>query len=264
MYYGYVYKTTNKINNKIYIGKHEKSSYDPSYFGSGKILEQAIKKYGKENFLNEVIAFYDTKDELDAAEKYYINHYNNIYETYNIASGGDGGNVFKYATSSDIIKFKEKMTKINSERCKSENFKKQVSERMHNKYLDKNERFIQSIKVKKAWSNKTLREEQSSRLKEYYSAHVRDCSFNNKKMKLIISNNVLIFNSRKELLGYLKNEYDFSIGSRSLNRIIEQSLNNNGYNPYHKNKFKNLIGMKIYYIEDVETNGDECNHVGVR
>lgn len=50
--YGYIYKTTNLINNKIYIGQHKvkEEKIDNSYYGSGKLIIQAIKKYGKENF----------------------------------------------------------------------------------------------------------------------------------------------------------------------------------------------------------------------
>ena len=51
---GYIYKTTNKINQKIYIGKHQSSEYDDKYFGSGKILRRAIEKYGLNNFTNEI------------------------------------------------------------------------------------------------------------------------------------------------------------------------------------------------------------------
>ena len=40
-----IYKTTNLINKKIYVGKDKKEN--PNYFGSGKILSLAIKKYGK-------------------------------------------------------------------------------------------------------------------------------------------------------------------------------------------------------------------------
>lgn len=53
--YGYIYKTTNLINGKFYIGKHKSEKYDPSYYGSGKIIRLAIKKYGLENFKNEVL-----------------------------------------------------------------------------------------------------------------------------------------------------------------------------------------------------------------
>jgi hypothetical protein len=47
----YIYKTTNLINGKIYIGKrsHENPEKD-RYLGSGRVLIQAIKKYGRENF----------------------------------------------------------------------------------------------------------------------------------------------------------------------------------------------------------------------
>ena len=54
-YIGYIYKTSNLINNKIYIGKRQKSKFDKYYLGSGKKLKSAIQHYGKENFKCEVI-----------------------------------------------------------------------------------------------------------------------------------------------------------------------------------------------------------------
>jgi hypothetical protein len=48
-----IYKTTNLINNKIYIGKSNTNNSD--YLGSGKRLKLAIKKYGKENFKKEML-----------------------------------------------------------------------------------------------------------------------------------------------------------------------------------------------------------------
>jgi len=53
--YGYIYKTTNILNNKIYIGKKESSSFVETYYGSGTVLKQAIKKYGQENFKIEIL-----------------------------------------------------------------------------------------------------------------------------------------------------------------------------------------------------------------
>ena len=46
-----IYKITNTINGKIYIGKHKCDDLDDGYFGSGKRLWIAINKYGLENFV---------------------------------------------------------------------------------------------------------------------------------------------------------------------------------------------------------------------
>ena len=53
--FGYIYKTTNLINGKIYIGKRQKQEFDKYYLGSGIYLKKAIEKYGKENFSCEII-----------------------------------------------------------------------------------------------------------------------------------------------------------------------------------------------------------------
>ena len=48
--YGYIYKTTNKINNKSYIGQHTAKQFEPEkYIGSGSLLLKAVSKYGREN-----------------------------------------------------------------------------------------------------------------------------------------------------------------------------------------------------------------------
>ena len=53
--YHIIYKTTNLINGKIYVGMHSTDNLNDGYLGSGWILKQAIKKYGKENFKGEVL-----------------------------------------------------------------------------------------------------------------------------------------------------------------------------------------------------------------
>ena len=59
-----VYKTTNNINEKIYIGVHETNNINDSYLGSGELLIKAIKKYGINNFKRIIIAIFDNKKEL--------------------------------------------------------------------------------------------------------------------------------------------------------------------------------------------------------
>ena len=91
--FGYIYKITNKLNGKIYVGKRQKPYFDDSYWGSGKYLISAIKKYGIENFEREVICWCKDKQELWDKEKYYIKLWN-CQDTsigYNIGKGGEGG-----------------------------------------------------------------------------------------------------------------------------------------------------------------------------
>lgn len=69
--YGYIYLTTNLINNKKYIGKHRATKFEPDkYIGSGKILKEAILKEGIENFSCELIDTAENKEELNNKEKY--------------------------------------------------------------------------------------------------------------------------------------------------------------------------------------------------
>lgn len=90
-----IYITTNLINGKKYIGKDEVNN--PLYLGSGIQLQKAFKKYGKENFEKEILAYGKDKIDLEELEIYYIDYYgaqkSNLF--YNIAPGGTGGKVAK-------------------------------------------------------------------------------------------------------------------------------------------------------------------------
>lgn len=90
--YGYVYKTTDLTNNKIYIGQHRAISFNPNYLGSGIAIKDAVAVKGKHNFKVEIIESYDTQSELDAGEIYYIYKLNSQDRDigYNIADGGGG------------------------------------------------------------------------------------------------------------------------------------------------------------------------------
>jgi len=86
-----IYKTTNIINGKIYIGKYK--GKNRFYFGSGKLIRQAIQKYGKENFIRETLeeGIVDPII-LDEREIYWIKYYHSRDRGigYNIAEGGRG------------------------------------------------------------------------------------------------------------------------------------------------------------------------------
>lgn len=91
--YGYIYKTINILNNKVYIGKH-KGEFSPDYYGSGIYLNKAINKHGKDKFKLEVVIYAEDENKLNELEKHYIQEYRKQFGKrglYNIANGGDGG-----------------------------------------------------------------------------------------------------------------------------------------------------------------------------
>ena len=94
----YIYITTNLINNKKYIGQHF-GEIDDAYMGSGVLLTQAIKKYGKENFTKATLCICENRAEADRKEKEYIKKYDavNSSEYYNIHEGGTGGDGWRCA-----------------------------------------------------------------------------------------------------------------------------------------------------------------------
>lgn len=63
-----VYKTTNLINSKFYIGSHQTENLDDGYLGSGKVLKSALRKYGRENFSREIIANCSSFDVMRSVE----------------------------------------------------------------------------------------------------------------------------------------------------------------------------------------------------
>lgn len=93
MYYT-VYRITNNINGKFYVGKHQTRNLDDGYMGSGKILKLAIQKYGIENFTKEILFVFGNEEEMNAKEKELVS----LGEgSYNLCSGGQGG--FGYVNS---------------------------------------------------------------------------------------------------------------------------------------------------------------------
>lgn len=90
MYY-YLYKITNITNNNIYIGVHSTTDLNDGYFGSGKRLMCAIKKYGKNIFKKEILEFFNSLEEMFDAERRIVNEeFVKRPDTYNIKEGGKG------------------------------------------------------------------------------------------------------------------------------------------------------------------------------
>lgn len=87
MYYT-IYRITNKINGKFYIGKHQTKDLKDGYMGSGKLIKRAIRKHGVENFSKEILFVFDNEEDMNSKEKELVV----IGEdSYNLCEGGNGG-----------------------------------------------------------------------------------------------------------------------------------------------------------------------------
>jgi hypothetical protein len=91
MYY-LVYKVTNHVNDKIYIGVHKTEDKNDGYIGSGKVLKRAIEKYGVEHFTKEILYECESKEEMFQKEADIVDEeFVSRMDTYNIKCGGFGG-----------------------------------------------------------------------------------------------------------------------------------------------------------------------------
>jgi group I intron endonuclease len=87
----YLYKITNQINHKIYIGVHRSKRKTDSYMGSGLSIKNAIKKYGKENFIKEILEYFESDEDMFAREKEIVNEdFITNLENYNLIVGRKG------------------------------------------------------------------------------------------------------------------------------------------------------------------------------
>lgn len=88
MAYGYVYKTTNEANGKIYVGQTIKQGVKlRSYLGSGRNIQRAIKKYGRDTFSKTILIECKDQSQLDRMERLFIAL---LSPDYNIELGGNG------------------------------------------------------------------------------------------------------------------------------------------------------------------------------
>ena len=106
-FYG-IYKITNLLNGKMYIGQHKTDNLDDGYMGSGTVLKRAIKKYGVENFRKEWIMFCEDAEDLNYWEAVFVDEtWVMRSDTYNLKTGGE-----------QCCGFSEETLKVMSEKSK--------------------------------------------------------------------------------------------------------------------------------------------------
>lgn len=90
--YHYIYKTTNLLSGRYYIGMHSTDNLDDGYMGSGKRVKASIKKHGVTNHKFEILEFFNSREELALREEELVTMKEVINkECMNLKVGGTGG-----------------------------------------------------------------------------------------------------------------------------------------------------------------------------
>ena len=167
-----IYKITNLINNKIYIGKHSNHTINSTYMGSGIAIKLAILKYGIENFKKDIIEEKFSLIDLNEAETYWIKFYESYKPSigYNRSLGGNGFGEYNNMTIESINRRRENQLKTFS----SKEFKEKKRINTTNYYQNIENRKLQSDRIRKYYSNLTDEQKiiislrQSNSLKKSY------------------------------------------------------------------------------------------------
>ena len=139
--WNYLYKITNLVNGKIYIGVHRTDDINDGYMGSGIVLKRAQDRYGIENFKKEIIEYFDTYQEaLDAERKIVTLDFINEGTNYNVKEGGYGN----CAWSDEMLK---QLSTSSKNRWKDEEYRQMMRE----KVFDNPERNKKVGKGRKEW-----------------------------------------------------------------------------------------------------------------
>lgn len=111
----YVYIITNLINGKQYVGSSRKHQIDENYYGSGRAIKDALKKYGKNNFTRDIL--WQGEDNARDIESQWLEHFNAATNPmfYNLTNDAKGNNLHKEETKKTISEKLTGVTKHSSE-----------------------------------------------------------------------------------------------------------------------------------------------------
>ena len=157
----YIYRITNLINGKTYIGQRKYKMLNDNYMGSGKRLWEAYRKYGFENFKKEILVFnISERKHADLLEKTFIaaeREKVGAENCYNIADGGQGGNL-----GEEVIRKRAESLKGKHH---TEEAKRKISEAMKGKHhSEEHKRKISE--AKKGKKHSPLSEETKRKISE--------------------------------------------------------------------------------------------------
>lgn len=210
MKYYTIYKTTNLINNKFYIGLHATDNINDGYLGSGILLKKAIKKYGYVNFKKEILYVFDNKKDMIIKEKEIVNEKFILRkDTYNMSKGGYGLSTLSNEKRKVAIE-KMKITKQSQDL-------KIISDKRLETMLNNDPDCFKKIAIKSSQKQK----------ENYLNGYI------NPKQRL---DDVLIFNQNNELIYRVKriNLSEFCNINNLPERVLIKSIQNKGLPLYTK------------------------------
>lgn len=199
--YGYIYKIQCLINGKLYIGKHKynKPYLDEKYIASGILINQSIKKYGIDNFTNEIIDIADNLEELNEKEIYWIKTYNTISPNgYNLTAGGDG-------ISEPTIDVRQKMREKKLGKLLTEEHKQKIG--LSGRNLKKPKEWVEKIKI----INKGKKPAKNT-IEKSIERHKNTKWYNNGEIEIMVLEEDIPNLSPEYKKGRLKNYFPLSKG----------------------------------------------------
>lgn len=216
-----IYLTRNLINNKKYIGQSIRN--DKNYLGSGNLLKKAIKKYGKDNFLKEVIVSGDFNyNLLNDLEIHYICLYNanNSGEFYNLKQGGRNCGIPHTDKHKDRLKSWQDnpILKINADLERRREVIKKANEASRLRLSKKVYEFDENYKVIKTFNS--VRE--ASEFYEINQSCLAKCCRKNERNKIICSLHNHIFSYNNKILGKTFSEF---MADRNKKVVVEYDEN---------------------------------------
>ena len=180
MIYYTIYKITNKLNRNYYIGSHKTKNLDDGYMGSGNLIKEAVKKYGKENFEKEYLFFAFDNKSLNLVEEELVVTHEQDSKSYNLTVGGNRPPIAKKGRKQTRPKFssgydykhseetKEKIRKwtIENQPMDNDASRKKISEgRMGMKFSEEHKKNLSLAKVGKPSNKKGKKLSDESKLK---------------------------------------------------------------------------------------------------
>lgn len=234
----YIYKITNKLSGKIYIGQ---SRYkNDNYLGSGINIKEAISQFGKENFKKEYIDVAYSQEELDEKEKYWIKITNsqNPDIGYNIADGG-----WNHLTITESVKKKISNT-----------IKLKYSNGYVNNRLGKKMSSDAKKKISLSLKGRPLSEETKKKLSKSKTG-VLHTDETKKKMSDLKKGTKLSDSHKKNISKSLK--------GRSVTDETRKKLHNSNINKTQKHSKKviaiNLLTLEVLHFNNISQAARELN-----